>query len=56
MRKPLDSFSSDLDIWPWVTDRLRYELKASMFWLMRRPMIFPSWMLGHVLESVRGLR
>ena len=23
MRKPLDSFSSDLDIWPCVTDRLR---------------------------------
>ena len=44
MRKPLDSFSSDLDIWPCVTDRLRYELMASMFWLMRRLMMdFPSW-------------
>ena len=43
IRKPLDSFSSDLDIWPCVTDRLRYEFKASMFWLMRRLMVIPSW-------------
>src|SRR6478752_5323145 len=39
MRKPEDSFSSDFDIWPCVTDRLRYELAASMFWLIRRLMM-----------------
>src|SRR5919112_5507314 len=39
MRNPLDSFSSDLLSWPSVTDRLRYEFCAAMFWLMRRPMM-----------------
>src|SRR3954453_11641993 len=39
MRKPLDSFSSDLFIWPSETDRFRYEFIAAMFWLMRRPMM-----------------
>src|SRR6476620_2140363 len=55
MRKPLDSFSSDLLIAPCVTDRLRYELKASMFWLMRRPMVFPSWNVDLMSESLPGL-
>src|SRR4051794_1169603 len=38
MRKPLDSFSRDFDIWLSVTDRFRYAFWAAMFWLMRRPM------------------
>ena len=41
IRKPLDSFSSDLAIWPSVTDRLRYAFIAAMFWLIRRLMMFP---------------
>src|SRR3954453_7611581 len=42
IRKPLDSFSNDLLICPSVTDRLRYEFCAAMFWLMRRPMTTSS--------------
>ena len=39
MRKPLDSFSSELDIFLSVADRLRYEFIAAMLVLIRRPMI-----------------
>src|SRR5215218_9821005 len=39
MRKPEESFSSDLLIWPSVTDRLRYALSAAMLLLTRRPMV-----------------
>src|SRR5512132_2391839 len=40
MRKPEESFSSDLLIWPSVTDRLRYALSAAMLLLTRRPTMF----------------
>src|SRR3954466_14054192 len=40
MRKPEESFSSDLLIWPSVTDRLRYALSAAMLLLTRRPIVF----------------
>src|SRR5687768_2269969 len=40
IRKPEESFSSDLLIWPSVTDRLRYALSAAMLVLTRRPTIF----------------
>src|SRR5688500_4838898 len=40
MRKPEESFSSDLLIWPSVTDRLRYALSAAMLLLTRRPTVF----------------
>src|SRR5659263_146799 len=39
MRKPDDSFSSDLARSFCVLDRLRYELVAAMFWLIERPMM-----------------
>src|SRR6218665_1623247 len=39
MRKPDDSFSSDLLRSFCVLDRLRYELTAAMFWLIERPMM-----------------
>ena len=38
MRKPEESFSSDLLIWLSVTDRLRYEFSAAMLLLTVRPM------------------
>src|SRR5919112_1539080 len=54
MRKPEESFSSDLLIWPSVTDRLRYALSAAMLLLTRRPTMF---LLGqgflHPAASVR---
>ena len=40
IRKPEESFSSDLLIWPSVTDRLRYALSAAMLLLTRRPTMF----------------
>jgi hypothetical protein len=40
MRKPEESFSSDLFICPSVTDRLRYELSAAMLVLTTRPLVF----------------
>src|SRR3954470_10972802 len=40
MRKPEESFSRDLLIWPSVTDRLRYALSAAMLLLTRRPTMF----------------
>src|SRR3954447_4811758 len=40
IRKPEDSFSSDLLICPSVTDRLRYALSAAMLLLTRRPTVF----------------
>ncbi len=43
IRKPEESFSSDLLIWPSVTDRLRYALSAAMLLLTRRPTDFPPW-------------
>ena len=48
MRKPEESFSSDLLIWPSVTDRLRYELSAAMLVLTRRPMVF---LLGRTIPT-----
>src|SRR5688500_17891596 len=42
MRKPEDSFSSDLAMAPSVTERFRYAFMAAMFWLMRIPMIPPG--------------
>ena len=39
MRKPDESFSSDLLRSFCVLDRLRYELTAAMFWLIERPMM-----------------
>jgi hypothetical protein len=36
IRKPLDSFSSDLLKSFCVLDRLRYEFIAAMFWLIER--------------------
>ena len=40
MRKPEDSFSSDLLIAPSLTDRLRYAFSAAMLLLRRRPTVF----------------
>ncbi len=39
MRKPLESFSSDLLSCPSVVVRFRYAFIAAMFWLIRRPMV-----------------
>src|SRR3954466_2869097 len=56
IRKPLDSFSSDLDICPSVMDRFRYAFCAAMFWLIRRPMIFllVRVLLAHPWAAVAG--
>src|SRR5215213_9713355 len=53
MRKPEDSFSRDLLIWPSVTDRLRYALSAAMLLLTRRPMVI---LLGRGLPAASVLR
>src|SRR4051794_14621103 len=53
MRKPEESFSSDLLIWPSVTDRLRYALSAAMLLLTRRPMVI---LLGRGLPAASVLR
>jgi hypothetical protein len=46
MRKPLDSFSSDLLKSFCVLDRLRYEFIAAMFWLIERLMVLLLRELG----------
>src|SRR3712207_6331801 len=53
MRKPLESFSSDLPIWLSVTDRLRYALNAAMLVLTLRPMVI---LLGRGLTGPAGIR
>src|SRR3954465_10041197 len=53
IRKPEESFSSDLLIWLSVTDRLRYEFIAAMLLLTDRPMVF---LLGRGLQVDRCIR
>ncbi len=53
IRRPLDSFSSDLDIALSETERFRYAFIAETFELMRRLMVCSS--VNCVLVPVRGL-
>src|SRR6476620_6923516 len=53
MRKPEESFSSDLLIWPSVTDRLRYALSAATLLLTRRPVVI---LLGRGVPAASVLR